>query len=155
MEEGSKRVWDVRIGVAGPLLTIAGLLVGVWQFNRGEEHRTQLEYQLLERKDKIDFQRKLWLERLSTYKAIAEQAGSIAATDRKDKKFKDLVHTFDTSYWGTMILVQDTAVEEAMHNFHVELTDYQRGSSDGDRMKLRADELVQACRRSVQPGTIP
>jgi hypothetical protein len=155
MEEGSKRNWDVGLGVVAPVLTIVGILVGVWQFNRGEENRTNLEYQLLERKDKIEFQRKLWLERLSTYKSIAAEAGKIATTDKKDKRFKELVQNFDAAYWGMMILVEDPDVEKAMVDFHVELTDYQKGLSDGDKVKLRADELVKACRKSVSPGTAP
>src|SRR5579859_4423065 len=105
MDEESKRRWDVALGIIAPILTVIGLLVGVWQFNRGEENKTRLEYQLLAQKDEIDFKRKLWLERLSTYKSIAEQAGKIATADKADKSFKELVHTFDVSYWGMMIFV--------------------------------------------------
>ena len=155
MNEESKRTWDVRLGIVAPILTVITILVGVWQFNRGEENRTKLEYQLLEKKDKIEFQRKLWLERLSTYKAIAEQAGKIATSDKKDKQFKGLVQAFDASYWGMMIFVEDPGVERAMIDFHVELVDYQQGRSDGDKLKARADELVKACRKSVEPGTAP
>jgi len=152
MEEGSKRSWDVGLGIVAPVLTIVGILVGVWQFNRGEENRTDLEYQLLARKDKIEFQRKLWLDRLSTYKSIAEQAGKIATTDKKDKRFIELVQNFDANYWGMMILVEDSDVEKAMIDFHVELLDYQKGQSDENKVKLRADELVKACRKSVAPA---
>jgi hypothetical protein len=152
MDEESKRKWDVRLGILAPILTIAGLLVGVWQFNRGEVNRTRLEYQLLDRKDKIDFERKLWLERLSTYRSIAEQAGKIAATKKQDKRFKEYVQGFDASYWGLMVLVEDSAVEQEMIEFHVEIVDYQAGRSDGDKLKLRADELIKACRKSVESG---
>jgi hypothetical protein len=159
MNEESKRTWDVGLGIVAPIVTIVvtivGILVGVWQFNRGEENRTNLEYQLLEKKDKIEFQRKLWLERLSTYKTIAAQAGKIATTDKKDKQFKGLVQTFDASYWGMMIFVEDPGVEQAMIDFHVELVDYQQGKSGADKLKLRADELVKACRKSVEPGRVP
>jgi hypothetical protein len=155
MDEEAKRKWDVCLGIAAPILTVAGLLVGVRQFNRGEENKTRLEYELLDRKDKIDFQRKLWLERLSSYKSIAELAGKIATSDKNDKKFKQHVETFDVSYWGLMIFVEDPTVEKAMIDFHEEIVDYQKGRSDSDRLKLRADELVKACRKSVEPGTAP
>lgn len=155
MNEDSKRGWDVTLGIVAPILTVAGLLVGVWQFNQGEENKTRLEYQLLEKKDKIEFQRKLWLERLSTYKSITEQAGKIATTDKGDKAFKGLVQNFDASYWGMMIFVEDPAVERAMIDFHDEIVDYGKGQSDGDKVKLRAAELVKACRKSVAPGTAP
>jgi hypothetical protein len=155
MNEETKRSWDVGLGIAAPILTVAGLLVGVWQFNQGEENKTKLEYRLLAEKDKIDFQRKLWLERLSTYKSIAEQAGKIATTDKDDKSFKGLVQSFDASYWGMMIFVEDPVVERAMIDFHDELVDYQKGQSTGDKVKLRAQELVKSCRKSVEPGTAP
>lgn len=155
MDEGTKRGWDVGLGIVAPVVTVAGLLIGVWQFNQGEENKTKLEYRLLAEKDKIDFQRKLWLERLSTYKSIAEQAGKIATTDKDDKSFKGLVQTFDASYWGMMIFVEDPGVERAMIDFHDELVDYQKGQSTGDKVKLRAQELVKACRKSVEPGTAP
>jgi hypothetical protein len=155
MDEETKRGWDVRLGIVAPILTVAGLLVGVWQFNQGEENKTKLEYRLLAEKDKIDFQRKLWLERLSTYKSIAEQAGKIATTDKDDKSFKVLVQGFDASYWGMMIFVEDPGVERAMIDFHDELVDYQKGQTTGEKVKLRAQELVKACRKSVEPGTAP
>ena len=155
MDEGSKRSWDVALGIVAPILTVIGLLVGVWQFSRGEENKTRLEYQLIEKKDTIEFQRKLWLERLSAYKSIAEQAGKIATTDKRDKDFKGLIQTFDASYWGMMIFVEDPAVEQAMIDFHDEIVDYEKNQSTENKVKLRADALVKACRKSVAPGTAP
>jgi hypothetical protein len=155
MDEERKRSWEVGLGIVAPVLTVAGLLLGVWQFNRGEENKTKLEYQLIEKRDKVDFQRKLWLERLSTYKSIAEQAGKIASTDKSDKRFKQYVADFDSSYWGLLTLVDDPEVEKAMKDFHVDLTDYQKGRGDEDQIKRRAVELVTACRKSVGSGTAP
>jgi hypothetical protein len=155
MDEERKRTWDVVLGVAGPILTVIGLLVGVWQFNRGEENKTKLQYELIKKQDTVEFQRKLWLERLSTYKAIAAQAGKIASTDKTDKRFKQYVQDFDAAYWGLMIFVEDASVEKAMMDFHVDLADYQLGRSDGDQVKRRAAELVTACRKSVELGTAP
>jgi hypothetical protein len=155
MDEERKRIWDICLGVVGPILTVVGLLLGVWQFNRGEENKTKLQYQLIQKQDTVEFQRKLWLERLSTYKAIAEQAGKIASTEKTDRRFKGYVQDFDASYWGLMIFVEDESVEKAMMDFHVDLADYQLGRSDGDQVKRRAAELVTACRKSVALGTAP
>jgi hypothetical protein len=155
MDEEAKRRWDVWLGIVAPILTVIGLLVGVWQFNKGEENKTRLEYRLLAEKDRLDFQRKLWLERLGTYKSIAEQAGKIATTDKSDKTFKGLVQAFDASNWGTVILVDDADVEKALIDFHIEVVDYEKGRSDGNNLKRRANELVKACRKSVAPGTAP
>jgi hypothetical protein len=155
MDEDKKRTWGVGLGIGAPVLTVIGLLIGVWQFNQGEENKTKLENQLIEKRDKIEFQRKLWLERLSTYKSIAEQAGKIAATDKSDKRFKQYVQDFNASYWGMLTFVDDPSVEKAMQDFHVDLTDYQLGRDNGDQIKRRAVELVTECRKSVEPGTAP
>jgi hypothetical protein len=155
MDEDRKRTWDVGLGIVAPILTVIGILIGVWQFNQGEENKTKLESQLIEKRDKVEFQRKLWLERLSTYKSIAEQAGKIAATDKSDKRFQQYVQDFNASYWGMLTFVSDASVEKAMQDFHVDLTDYQLGRGDADQIKRRAVELVTACRKSVEPGTAP
>ena len=60
MDEERKRLWDVWLGILGPILTVVGLLVGVWQFNRGEHNRVILENELVTKKDQVDFQRRLW-----------------------------------------------------------------------------------------------
>ena len=135
MTEETKRRWDVWLGIVAPVLTVAGLLFGVWQFNRGEENKTHLEYDLIAKKDQVEFQRKLWLDRVSTYRSVAEIVGKIAAHPTKDAKFQQLKESFDGAYWGLMILVEDPAVEKVMIQFHDEIDDFQNGRSDADRVK--------------------
>src|SRR5271166_972624 len=106
MTEASKRLWDVGLGIAAPILAVLGILVGVYQFNAGEENRTRLEHNLVTQKDNLDFHRKLWLERLNAYRSTAEIAGKITAHN-SDEKLKDLLSDFTAAYWGAMILVED------------------------------------------------
>jgi hypothetical protein len=150
MTEEAKRSWDVWLGVVAPLVTVAGLLVGVWQFNRGEENKTHLEYSLIAQKDTLEFQRKLWLDRVSTYRSVAEIVGKIAAHPTKDAKLQELKESFDGAYWGLMILVENKDVEKAMIQFHDEIDDFQKGRSDADRVKQRADQLLAICRKSIE-----
>src|ERR1700733_6436607 len=145
MTEEKKRRWDVWLGILTPILTIAGLLVGVWQFNRGEENKTHLEYDLIAKKDDVEFQRKLWLDRVATYRSVAEIVGKIAAHPTNDAKFQGLRESFDGAYWGLMILVEDKDVEKAMIQFHDEIDDFQKGRSDANRVKGRADQLLAIC----------
>jgi hypothetical protein len=72
LEEGRKRRWDIALGIAAPLITVAGVLFGAWQFNFGEEDKGRLDHTLVLEKDEIEFQRKLWLERLTAYRSVAE-----------------------------------------------------------------------------------
>jgi hypothetical protein len=72
MTEATKRKWDVGLGIIAPILTCLTILVGVVQFNIGEQNKVRLEYDLIKQKDTIEFNRKLWLERLNAYRSIAE-----------------------------------------------------------------------------------
>jgi len=118
----------------------------------GELNKTKLENELLIKKDEIAFQRQLWLERLATYRKIAEVAGAVIANVSDKKKMEESVLQFTSLYWGAMILVKDKNVEQAMINFSVELKDYQNEWSDLDRLKIKANDLIEACRKSAATG---
>jgi hypothetical protein len=147
MNDDKKRTWDVWLGAIGPLLTVATILIGVHQFNVGERERQQEQVH----QEEVDFQRKAWLERMNAYRSVAELAGKVIA-HIDDKKGKDAIRDFEAAYWGTMILVEDKAVEKAMVDFFVEIEDYEKGWSTVDRLKVRDDELIKACQQSVLLG---
>jgi len=153
MNEEQKRNWDVGIAVVGWLLTIITIFAGVWQFNKGEENKVRLENELLLRKDEIAFQRQLWAERLATYRKIAEAAGAVVASVNDKTQMEAYILQFTTLYWGVMILVQDKEVEQAMIDFAVEVRDYQNGWSSSEKLKFKANTLIQACRLRIP--TIP
>ncbi len=153
MDETAKRQWDVWLGAIAPVLTVIGIIIGVWQFNLGEDHRREESAASAIQKDDIDFRRKLWLERLDAYKAVSAIAGRIIATPPgkdRDRAIAD----FTSAYWGAMILVEDKAVEQAMVNFYLELHDEQSGwSRDPNRLKVRGEALIAACRTSLEAGS--
>jgi hypothetical protein len=149
MNEESKRSWDVGLGIAAPIITVVGILFGVAQFNSGERNKIELQQALVKEQDKVEFKRKLWLERLNAYRSVAELAGKIAA-NTDEAKFKDYVRDFTAAYWGTMIFVEDPAVEKSMKDFYFEVLDFQNGWSDGNRLKVRADMLIKTCRESAE-----
>jgi hypothetical protein len=147
MDENKKRTWDVWLGIIGPLLTVATILVGVHQFNVGERERQQKQAH----QEEVDFQRKAWQERMNAYRSVAELAGKVIA-HIDDNKGKDAMRDFEAAYWGTMILVEDRGVEKAMVDFFVEIEDYEKGWSTVDRLKVRDDDLIKACQQSVLLG---
>ena len=121
---------------------------------RGEENRTRLEYQLIKKKDETEFKRKLWLERLTTYQNVAKTAGEIAASAGDEKVLKEKAREFSSAYWGSMILVEDKTVEDAMMRFGDAIRDFNDGYLKADDLRKRALELVTKCRQSVQRGEI-
>jgi hypothetical protein len=132
-----------------PILTAAALLIGVWQFNQGEQNKARLEASLMIQRDTLEYQRRRFEQRVEVYHDIARLAGAIAARDSPDQRLRELNNEFLAQYWGLALLVQDESVEAAMVRFHDEIADYERGDSDANRIKLRANELVLACRTSL------
>lgn len=153
MDENKKRSWDVRLGIVTPLLTMIGVLVGVWQFNRGEDHRKQEAVAAEIQRGTIGFKRRLWQEKLETYQKVTELAGKLVATSGKERD--DAYKAFQTAYWGAMVLVEEPKVEKAMIAFDREYRDLRSGwSTEPDRLKVRADALARACRASLATGSL-
>lgn len=153
MNEGAKRRWDARMALVAPLLTMVGIIVGVWQFNEGADNRRSETAETEQLRDTIAFRRRLWQEKLTTYQKVTELAGRIiaATADDRVKAYKE----FQTAYWGAMVLVEDPAVERAMIEFDREYRDQASGwSKDPDRLKVRADALAKACRASLETGRL-
>jgi hypothetical protein len=154
VDEERKRTWDVSLAIVSPIITVIGLLIGVWQFNRGEENKVRLEYELIQKKDRVDFRRKIWLEQLATYHTIADTAGKIASSTGDKKKLEGLTKDFTTAYWGLAIFVEDRQVQQAMIAFNLAIHDYETGWLDANGLKRKAERLVSACRHSVSTGSV-
>ena len=144
MAAKTNRGWDVVIGATTPILAVVGLLIGVGEY----AHDQDAARAALIEKDKVDYQHQLWQEKLATYRTIVGLAGKIAFAAPESESD----HTradFEAAYWGTMILVEDPAVERAMMAFHTELHNQSIGFSSQDRLKTRSAHLAEVCRESL------
>ena len=151
MDEASKRRWDVILGIVTPILAVAGILVGVWEFVAGQRANAEREFLLQERENRVAFCRELWLERLKVYGQVAATVGTFLA-ELDDSVQKKTVDEFLAAYWGRMLLVEDEAVQRAMIRLHGELRDFQRARSSPERLKQRADTLNRALAISLKAG---
>lgn len=152
MDEETKRNWDVRLGIAAPILTLASVMLGVWQFNQGEANRRADDVQNALLKDDVEFRRKLWLEKLDRYRSISELVGEIIASPPGKTRAAAQVR-FESAYWGYMILVSDKEVADALIGFRQALQDEKDGLGDPNDPKVWADRLVQACRKALEQGS--
>lgn len=148
MDEPTYRKWDVALKIVAPILTVAALLVGVWQFTREQAAQLERQYQLIAENDRLEFKQRVWEKQLDTYMKISSVVGRIASRNQDKKELMKDVDQFNSLYWGDMIYVEDETVERSMIDFHVEVEDFLKGDSDKDRLKIRADSLVKACRES-------
>ena len=117
----------------------------------GQRANAEREFELQERANRVAFCRDLWLERLVVYRQVAATVGAFLA-ELDDSVQKRTVNEFLAAYWGPMLLVEDEAVRQAMIRLHGELRDFQRARSSPERLKQRADTLVQAFKTSLKEG---
>lgn len=150
MDEDSKRRWDVRLATFTPLLAVMGLLTGIWQFNEGAKNQRRAEHEARVAQSREEFHRKMWLDRIQTYRQVAELVGRIIATPAGAER-EQAIRDYTTAYWGTMILVSDDPeVERTMIAFASALRDRKTDWRNPELLKSRADALLQACRRSIE-----
>lgn len=148
MNEETYRKWDIGLKIVAPILTVAGLLIGVWQFSREQAAQLERQYQLIAENDRNEFKRKAWEKQLDVYTKVSGVVGRIASGDQSKDQMKKDIDQFNSLYWGDMIYVEDEAVEKAMIDFHVEIEDFVKGVGTNDRLKVRANDLIHACRES-------
>lgn len=148
MTDEAYKKWDLTIKTIAPIITVLGLLVGVWQFTRGQSAQLEREYKLLEEKDRIEFKQRTWAKQVEVYTKVSNVVGRIAAEDLSDDELKKTIGQFYTLYWGDMLYVEDEAVEQAMIDFHVEIQDYLKEIGNRDRLKVRAKQLIEVSRQS-------
>ena len=148
MKEDTYRRWDITVKAIAPLVTIAGLLIGVWQFSRGQAVQLEREYKLLAEKDRLEFKQRTWEKQLEVYTKVTNVVGRIAGENLSDSELKKSIGEFDSLYWGDMLYVEDKAVADAMKDFHLETQDYLKGTGDHNRLKIRALMLVEVFRQS-------
>jgi hypothetical protein len=158
VDEARKRYWDVALGIVAPLVTVAGVLVGVWQFNTGERNKVRLENELQTRKDVVEFQRKLWLEKLDACRRMVTLAGKIAAAadqhdghpSAKPAIDDDVWRVFTAAYWGQGLFMEDKVVTESLREFYDTVRDFRDDWAKGGTVKVKANALANACREAIR-----
>src|SRR6266849_5381291 len=103
----------LALKVVTPLITVAGILVGLHKFQTGEESERMRDHEQARRADEIAYRRALWEKRRDTYASIGDVVGQIAASVNDSGSFDAAVKKFDALYWGGMVLVEDPPVAAA------------------------------------------
>jgi hypothetical protein len=149
MKDDTHRSWDIAVKIVAPIVTVTGLLLGLYQFHTQQENLQKLEMQRLRKNDEIAFRRALWERQITAYTLLSNTVGAIAISTRDEASFKKHITEFYSLYWGHLLLVEDEDVKLAMIKFHVEIQDYLKDWSSEERLKVRASEIVTACRKSA------
>jgi hypothetical protein len=154
MSEEAKEREDRLWRTLAPALTLIGIVVGVWQFNTGEEHRRVAAEKAVTQQNTTEFERRLWLDKVEAYQKVAELTGRVIASQDAGVAERDAAYrAFVSAYWGAMILVEDRSVADAMQRFYLDLIDLRSGwQTDPSVLKDHADALLKACRQGIESG---
>lgn len=124
--------------VAGPLLTAAGLVIGVLQYQHQQAHNDALEYR-----------RVIWNKRLATYEELGAVAAQLVSALPDTARFDTLTTRFRELYWGKLPLLDDARVDTALKTFNDEVLDFKEGELDATQLKTKGFQLMKACQRSL------
>lgn len=149
MNNENKNLWDVRLGIVAPILTLIGILVGLYTFQEGQRRNTLLEMKLLNCRDETEFQRQLWLKKSEVYAKLLDIVGEIVAIDKGKNLPASLRKQFMAIYWGNTLLVEDKEVETVMRRFRIEMDHFRDDWSNSVELKRRAYNLGNILRESL------
>ncbi len=134
-KEGKKSYW---LKLLPSIITIIGVLAGVWQFNKELKHR-----------DIDEFRRNIWNKQLEAYEQVGHATGKIVNSTTDSLKFENAVEEYKNLYWGVMPLVQDNNVEKAMIRFNSEIRYFKRKEATLDDLRKQGYKLIRTCKESL------
>lgn len=126
--------WFKIIGIT---LTVATIIVGIYQYIHELDHQKRME-----------FKREVWKKQLDTYSRVCRYSGAIAA-NQKGEEFQKNINEFRSLYWGEMVLIEDKEVIGAMNGFYEAIDDYHpEDYRTTNSLKQKALVLARACKAS-------
>lgn len=126
------------VSLFGHLLTAAGIVIGIWQFNKANE-----------RDDRVQFQRHMWEKKLDLYTQLtnntadylmASGATEIAVLDKQ----------LDKLYFTFLFVKPSKNVEEKLIAFRAEAKDFKDQLSNAQRLKPKQQALLNACQEDLK-----
>jgi|GEM_PF-7126114 len=130
---------EVIARIVGIVTTVAGIIIGVWQFNSGQRQN-----------EKMEFKRRMLEKEINTYENLAKVTGEILVHANDSMKMDSLRLEFDRLYYTSMVMTETDSVSYLMIKTRNELLDYQNHESNIKRVKQRIIHLMDACKASLR-----
>ena len=124
--------------IVGSILTLIGIIVGLWEFNDGQRQN-----------EKMEFKRKMFEKELNTYDELAKITGEIVTAANDSIKFDSLRMQFDRLYYTKMVLSESDSVSSLMIDTRNEFLDYMNHESTLLKVKKRVVLLMEQCKLSL------
>ena len=159
---------DFMLRFFTPILTLITVIVGVYQFNKGQKENKDREIgmrQMEIRKMTFETNREI----LSKFKENQNKAyadmlsviGYIAThNDYKDKKYQEAVEKFELLYWVGLAAVSTPQVDTAILKFHltfqnVKQNNYRYLDDSLVSLQIGADNVANAMKISSRDYSLP
>ncbi len=160
---------DLTIKVIAPIITVAGILIGIWQFNKGQEslqtkELEQRQFELKKMQIGNQFEAIAKFKELQSikYTEATETISNIIYTDNyQSDDFKKNLKRFWQLYWVELSAVEDGDVESAMVKLgkHIELLETKKfeNVTETEREKLFSlgYSVAQSIKNSSKTWELP
>lgn len=130
---------DNATKIISSIITVGGFIWGIITFQTEQRVNETLE-----------FRRKLWEKRLDTYNKLSEITGKLIVYRNNEQAFDSLQERFDFLYYSSMVMVEDTLVEDRMISFSNAIKDYKEKRKTEIHLKFKAIELMKEMSKSLK-----
>jgi hypothetical protein len=151
MDGNRYRTYDLWAKFLAPVLTAAGMLLSVCQFNRQQAVQLERELHLIDRNNASEFRRRRWEKQRDVYIKLSNVLGRISMEGRPKEELSKDIDEFFALYRGELALVQDPQVRTAAEEFRRGIIYFEKGD-DNALVELRqsAERLIIECRDSSE-----
>ncbi|HVE58389.1 MAG TPA: hypothetical protein VNB22_16270 [Pyrinomonadaceae bacterium] len=164
----TKEIIELIAGIVTPLLALATVLIGIWQFNKGQ--RELKDREINQRNFELEkMNNQANLETLSKFKELQSKLynettsiiGYLAVSDDfKSAEYKAKLERFWQLYWVELSTVETEDVEDAMVEFgdileELQDTKFKDFEDKQDDLKNAAYDVAQAIKESVRTWELP
>ena len=138
----SNSVWyDVFIKITPAIISILGFIFGVYQFNKQQSKNSQEE-----------FDRRMFSNSLESYSKMTQIVGKMTVLQipKDSTKYDSLQTEFDETYWGSLLLLQQDNVRQALRELKAEIVDVRLSKGSIENIRLRQDYLSEQFRVALR-----
>ena len=146
-----KGVVERNVSFFAAFISVAGLAVGLWQFNRQqvanrEQAKAQAAKEELGRNEEL--RKAYWQEQKTVYSQGSRYAGIIASAGSLNQVVNE-TREFWGLYWGTMSLLEHSEVEKAMMAFGDAVVEWQKRNQKPAGIENLSYQLAHCMKQSL------
>lgn len=160
--------YDLLLRALTPLLTLVTVIVGLYQFNRGQHENKlrelnmrQLEINKMTNQTNKEILTKYKENQNKIYAEAMAVIGYIAThTDYKAKEYQESLEKFEQFYWVGLSPVSTPEVDTAVMYFHsivnnLKLNDFRNIEDKQTDLEIAADSVASVMRKSSRDYRLP